>query len=249
MAGDLKAIDARQHAVWSDSLEQKPDRVPLNDCLLQGLALLYRAYQYAESVGRQAWDFAVEIDRLRDIGLGDCDFRLWEVLKLTEHAQEVTRVEDDGREFRPVGNLSFPPRTCFILTAAGAERVRSEMGQQRPADSDRDLASDGNPSQPSPKPIWDTTERTLEFNGQLVKQFKWPAVNQETVLAAFEEEGWPARIDDPLPPQGNVNPKRRLHDTIKHLNKNQHRPLIHFRGDGTGEGVIWEVPRRPTPTG
>ncbi|MCA9067957.1 MAG: hypothetical protein KDA84_03490, partial [Planctomycetaceae bacterium] len=76
----------------------------------------------------------------------------------------------------------------------------------------------------------------------------WPAINQETVLTAFEEEGWPARIDDPLPPHGNVNPRRRLHDTIKHLNKSQHIHLILFRGDGTGKGVIWEPCRRQNPS-
>jgi hypothetical protein len=60
------------------------------------------------------------------------------------------------------------------------------------------------------------------------------------VLCAFEEEGWPARIDDPLPPQQDQDSKRRLSDTIKCLNRKQSHHLIHFRGDGTGEGVVWE---------
>ena len=34
-----------------------------------------------------------------------------------------------------------------------------------------------------------------------MKQFKVPSPTQESILAAFEEEGWPAAIDDPLPPQ------------------------------------------------
>jgi hypothetical protein len=34
----------------------------------------------------------------------------------------------------------------------------------------------------------------------VVKEFKLPAPNQETILTAFQEEGWPPRIDDPLPP-------------------------------------------------
>ena len=80
----------------------------------------------------------------------------------------------------------------------------------------------------------------MRVNGKLVKHFKWPALNQETILAAFEEEGWPPRIDDPLPPLPEQDPKRRLHDTIKCINRNQKHHLIHFHGDGTGEGVIWE---------
>ena len=75
----------------------------------------------------------------------------------------------------------------------------------------------------------------------LVKQFKWTAENQEAILCVFEEEGWPARIDDPLPPQAEQDSKRRLSDTIKCLNRKQANPILHFRGDGTGEGIIWEL--------
>jgi hypothetical protein len=58
---------------------------------------------------------------------------------------------------------------------------------------------------------------------------------------AFEEEHWPPRIDDPLPKNPELLPKRRLHDAIKSLNRNQKRSLIRFMGDGTGEGVRWEL--------
>jgi hypothetical protein len=88
---------------------------------------------------------------------------------------------------------------------------------------------------------WDPEVRKLLLNGRLVKRFKWPAINQEAVLNAFQEEGWPSRIDDPLPPQPDQDSKRRLSDTIKCLNRKQTNPLIHFRGDGTGEGVVWEL--------
>ena len=81
----------------------------------------------------------------------------------------------------------------------------------------------------------------LGINGTTVKRFRWTAANQETILAAFEEEGWPHRIDDPLPPQPDQDSKRRLSDTIKCLNRKQINQLIHFHGDGTGEGVIWEL--------
>ena len=47
--------------------------------------------------------------------------------------------------------------------------------------------------------------------------------------------------DDPLPPHAEQDSNsRRLSDTIKCLNRKQMNELIHFRGDGTGEGVIWE---------
>jgi hypothetical protein len=64
---------------------------------------------------------------------------------------------------------------------------------------------------------------------------------QEAILMAFEEEQWPPRIDDPLPGHPDLLPKRRLHDTIKSLNRNQKNSLIRFMGDGTGEGIRWEL--------
>lgn len=96
---------------------------------------------------------------------------------------------------------------------------------------------------PAAKPHWDPELRKLYLGNHLVKRFKWPAMNQEAVLCAFQEEGWPERIDDPLPPQPEQDPKRRLADTIKCLNRKQATRLLHFRGDGTGEGVIWELIR------
>jgi hypothetical protein len=64
---------------------------------------------------------------------------------------------------------------------------------------------------------------------------------QEAILMAFEEEHWPPRIDDPLPAHPDLLPKRRLHDTIKGLNRKQKNCLIRFMGDGTGEGIRWEL--------
>jgi hypothetical protein len=64
-------------------------------------------------------------------------------------------------------------------------------------------------------------------------------------LSAFEEDRWPPVIDDPLPPKPEQDTKRRLHDTIKALNRNQHRDAIRFHGNGTGEGIRWELTLEP----
>ena len=42
-------------------------------------------------------------------------------------------------------------------------------------------------------PKWDRDRRQLRFDGQVVKEFKLPSPNQEAVLMALEEDGWPAR--------------------------------------------------------
>jgi hypothetical protein len=79
----------------------------------------------------------------------------------------------------------------------------------------------------------------LCWQNNLIKEFRRPAINQELVLAVLEEEGWPPQIDDPLPPVDNIDPKVRLHDTIKGLNRHHMYQIIHFRGDGTGRGIRW----------
>ena len=90
-------------------------------------------------------------------------------------------------------------------------------------------------------PTWDSERRELRIRETIIKLFKWTAANQETILAAFEEEDWPHRIDDPLPPHPDQDSKRRLSDTIKCLNRKQINQQIHFRGDGTGKGITWEL--------
>ena len=97
-----------------------------------------------------------------------------------------------------------------------------------------------------PKPKWDSDYRELWFFGKLVKHISKSSepTNQERILAAFQEDEWPHGIDDPIPSKGDMNPKRRLADTIAELNKGHITPkLIRFRGDGTGEGVSWEPVR------
>ena len=196
------------------------------------LDLLNEARLYAEQTSGELWEFAVELDQLTSLGLNLNDFR-WLVRKgLVEHMREVTLEGDNGREFRPTGDMVFPDRTCFVITGAGVSTLTAAADGQSTSSFD----SDGS----VPKPHWDAEARELRFNGIVIKRYKWQAMNQEIVLHAFEEEGWPQRIDDPLPPQPEQDPKRRLCDTIKCLNRKQANQLIRFHGDGTGEGVSWE---------
>ena len=93
----------------------------------------------------------------------------------------------------------------------------------------------------APQPVWDRARRELRLGNKLIKRFKWPAENQERVLDAFEDNGWPTHIGDPLEAHDSICPKRRLHDTIKCLNRKQINGLIKFRGDGTGLGVLLQI--------
>jgi hypothetical protein len=117
------------------------------------------------------------------------------------------------------------------------------MGQ-RPdtAPENNGISRDGNGAAHLARPRWDPECRVLLVGGRVVKQFRVPAGNQELILAAFEEMGWPRHIDDPLPPVHDLDPKQRLRDTISRLNRNQKQRLIRFHGDGNGRGLRWSLP-------
>ena len=90
------------------------------------------------------------------------------------------------------------------------------------------------------KPEWNAERRELRYDGRLVKRFVTASPCQIKILEAFEEEGWPGVIDDPLSPEGERLPPDRLRATIYQLNQHQENELIRFRGNGTGKAIVWE---------
>jgi hypothetical protein len=197
------------------------------------ISTLLDAHEYAEDTSSSRWDFAVPIAQLRENDVNDTDLR-WLVKKgIVDHSCEITPKGKNGRQFRPTGDLTFCIRSCFVLTDLGVRTARKRLNSLQNA------GSSPQPTRPISRPLWVAAIRELSIDGKLVKRFKWQAVNQETVLSAFQEDGWPRVIDDPLPPKPQQDSKRRLHDTIKALNRNQNK--MRFHGNGTGQGIRWEV--------
>lgn len=91
------------------------------------------------------------------------------------------------------------------------------------------------------RPFWNFKLRELWVGDRLVIKFGQPARTQEPILQAFQEEGWPEAIFDPLPPDpdGKVDSKDRLHAAIGNLNR--HQKIIQFFGVGTGESIGWKL--------
>jgi hypothetical protein len=219
-------------------------------CVQSALAQLAQADACARSTQCDPWDFAVEIAALIAEGLTTSDLR-WLVRKgYLEHAYEVTRPRDTARRFRTCRNLAFAERTCFVLTETG-RRLMAAGGpppsdDPRPTDC-RERLQDRR-ARPARAPLWDRDTRILRVDGCIVKQFKAPSPSQEAILMTFEQEGWPAAIDDPLPPHPAQDGKRRLRNAIQSLNTNQKTPLLHFRGDGAGQRIVWElIPHHEEP--
>ena len=198
----------------------------------EALMLLLSAVDDAEELGIDQWQFAVEWPTLSTHGLTGADLR-WLALKgLVHHAVEKSMGGDFERVFNhEVGPTTISSSTCVTLTPLGIKVARRLSGARKGGSAMK--AS-------SVRPVWNARLRELRVGGQLVKRFRVPAVNQQTVLMAFEEEGWPERIDDPLPSRSERTQRRALHDTVGALNRAQVHSLIRFGADGSGEGIRWE---------
>jgi hypothetical protein len=202
------------------------------------LRLLYEAHAYAASLGRDVWDFAVEITALREAGLSRSDLRWLACKGYVRHGIEAPATSEDQRCFHHEGMLTLAAGTCFVLTDFGATVARAVPGISEPSPSTPGAADE------DLMPRWDSERRELLLGKKLVKHFLVPADNQEHILSAFQEEGWPPRIDDPLPPQRYLEPKRRLAEAIRRLNRNQKTRLLRFHSNGHGNGVCWELLRQ-----
>jgi hypothetical protein len=209
-----------------------PPSGPLAPEVCKGLLFLRQARDAALAVGRDPWEFAVEVGALFAAGLSPTDLRRLLAEGYVRHALEQAPPRGKRRRFRPLSNLAIPARTCFILTAAGdalADRCPHGTAAGPPPAA----------TAAAPRPHWDGQTRRLCWRGLLVKAFRQPAPNQELLLAALEEEGWPPRIDDPLPQERGQDPRDRLREAVKALNNNQVHPVLRFWRDGTGHGVTW----------
>jgi len=215
---------------------------------LNGLALLLRAFQHAVDAAGDPWQFAISVIELKSRGMHDIDLA-WLLNKgLAEHAIETTIPGDAKRSFRTIESRIVHPRTYYALTRNGYESLAVTMGQLPAAAPLTGAAADiaaPTTGSAAPRavdlPQWDASQRELRFRGKVVKRYRVPAPNQERILSAFEEESWPPGIDDPLPPDGDQDPIRRLQATIKSLNRNQLHALIRFRGNGNGDRICWDV--------
>ena len=228
----------------NDPRREDMNNSDLNAGAANALAQLDKARKYADSCGSNPWEFALEISELNEQGIDRNLLRYLVLQGLIEHRAEVTASGEGTRSFQEK-DLAFSSRSCFVLTDKGRQAVYSKLslslGHNVNMNPNGGPPEDRNDRERRMQPFWDEKLRELKLGEQVIKRFKWPAANQERVIRAFQEEGWPVKIDDPLPPSNDVCPKRRLHDTIKCLNRKQVCKAIRFRGDGTGQGVMIEI--------
>jgi hypothetical protein len=200
---------------------------------------LLEARRSAEEQGLPPLQGAVTWTHLRQEGVPESCVLSLLFQKHVEHLKP-------GWEGEGVGCLV--PAGSLLLT----EQSRIALTEQGRSFADHFLAGALCPENDSLETVWDQllmgrftpsydAERRLFLWGHYVlKRFRQPSENQETILRTAEELDWPIWFDDPLPHAAGMSPKVRLHDTIKWLNHRQTMYLIHFQGDGTGRRLGWE---------
>ena len=198
--------------------------------MYQAVRVLLEAHVYSQNLHNGMWEFAVELPSLLEAGCTRSALRWLVSQGYVEHAIETTQPNAKARSFHPVANLSMTAETCFVLTASGLALARGHpvAGTAEAAAEERGTSL----------PCWDVERRELRLGHEVVKRFRRPARNQEIILGAFQEDGWPPRIDNPLSDNGDTCAVDRLHEAVRRLN-HQERCLLRFRSDGNGLGVQW----------
>lgn len=210
------------------TLPLQPDVRAIWDRCPEALLELFRAQ--VNSTVPDPWQTAVEIEEFSRLGMSKTDLRL-----LRDHGYllDQRELQDEGsvRKFRPASKWNR--NTCFVLSQRGLDFARQHL-----TCLPRGLL----------KPAWNEQARELCVAEELIKRYRCRASNQERILAVFQEENWPIRIDDPLPPEPNLDAKQRLRETVKSLNQNHFtRDRLRFHCDGNGQGIQWELAAR-SPT-
>jgi len=228
------------------SLAPRTDARPvLIPAIKTALGLLLEAHEAAVSLDRDKWDFALEIQELKEAGLNHNDLRSLVFQGLAEHRLEQTRGGAKRRAFHQPRCLRLHKASCFALSSSGlllARQVLVTGGTLPVARADAPSSMHQRPH----LPVWDSDRRELRLGVMVVKRFRQPARNQETILAAFQEDGWPPHIDNPLSGNGDTDAKDRLHDAVKMLNRHT-RQVFRFFSDGLGRGVVWEFVNASVP--
>lgn len=89
----------------------------------------------------------------------------------------------------------------------------------------------------APRPRWNAANGELHYGEVLVRTVSRQAKSLGKILGAFEEEGWPPRIANPLPSREDLS--KSLRDAVRNLNKKV--TVIKFFAHDRGRAVMWDL--------
>ena len=187
-------------------------------------------------------DAVDEFQRLRlSVGVLAAAQRIWDRILTAAQRKALGGFKKAFRATGPIG-------VWMKLRGISAERAtvdlafRLDLTNRQTANwllrQFREPELDAEPGNNRRHPSWNLETRKLTFCGKAARQVPRPnqASNIVCVLHEFEAQGWPPRIDDPLP---GIRDTERLHHTVQVLNTGLE--LIRFHADGTGDGIAWTV--------
>jgi hypothetical protein len=229
---------------WSMENTVQLDIADLAKCIFQSV----QEYDHDAIVEELAQEFETVILEFRRMGpqVG-YDF-LGEQKRPASQERHDLAAQANGSD--SLAGAPAPPVETLVNDSAGQSgRLAGEMGQREgggndpqekatPTPENATHRPPSPPDQAAPKPRWDSERRELWYGDTFCKHFRQPAKNQEPILASFEEQGWPKRIDDPITPKGQDSNRQAVADAVYALNKNDY---LHFELDGTKEGILWSA--------
>jgi hypothetical protein len=205
-----------------------------------GLQELLKAHDSARLMDLPPWELAVTLAGLFHAGLSETDLRLLGLRGYLLHRLEKAPLTDGRRQFEELSPLALTEHSCFLLSDRGLAFARHFQQVEDGVPPARH-APGGDGQDPVLLPRWDCRRRELRLGEQVILHFLRPAPNREAILMEFEANGWVRRISNPLKSGSGRMAKLRLQATIKDLNRSRRCCLIAFGGDGTGQGVLWQM--------
>mgnify|MGYP007073303504 CR=1 FL=1 len=110
---------ASEGNVRSTSVQIDSGLIPHN--IPAAVAILSEAHQYASSLDRDVWEFALELQNLSAAGVSINDLRWLACNGYVNHGEELEQTNEGHRVFRTYPGLGFTQRSCFVLTRAGVQ--------------------------------------------------------------------------------------------------------------------------------
>jgi hypothetical protein len=180
--------------------------------------------------------------RLVEAGLSHTELQGLVCEGLVEQRDHVALANGSPRTGPDVEVGRQPDGDGYALTPCGAVAVFSSLyapGHVTPAVR---VCRNGRyiPDNGRERPLWDDAARGLWWRCRLIKHFRNDAANQRLILRAFEEQGWPQKVDDSLPRAAGVRCKVQLREAVRSLHRGQSPLVLRFRADGAGTGIRWE---------
>lgn len=92
--------------------------------------------------------------------------------------------------------------------------------------------------QQASQPAWDSSTGVLRYAGKRIRKvrmMKNPS-NIQRILDAFEDQGWPKKIENPL---AAATDQQQLHQALRSLNNGLSK--IHFHAQEGGQSINWDT--------